>query len=295
MQPGYDMGMAGMMGTQGGYGMDAMGGAQAAYGMDAMGGMAQMGQMGGQEQYGMTAAMSGQDFGQQYGRQAYGGYGEQAPAAPGLGGAMGGGPVVLVSEMNKEQSNPDTIATLFGVYGDVLRVKVLFNKRNTALVQLASPLQAQYVLQNLNDCPLQGHVLKVAPSKFTEVKMPRQAAEGGDDGLTKDYTDGSQHRFKGRMINPKNVNAPNQVLHLANLHDNCTEQELRDLFGAYDPAGTPVVEFFKTSRKMCYVGMPTVEGAVAALVALHNYSLGNFPIRVSFSPKTLDSINNSDM
>jgi len=266
----YDMGMSGMMGGPGGYGMDGMG----------------MGGMGGQDQYGMGGGMGGQDFGaQQYGR-GFGGYGDA--------GAMGGaGSVVLVSELNKEQSNPDTIATLFGVYGDVLKVKVLYNKRNTALVQLASPQQAQYVLQHLNNCPLQGTHIKVASSKFSEVTMPRNI--DSDDGLTKDYSDGSMHRFKGRMINPKNVNSPNQVLHCANLYDGCTEQELRDLFSSYDNAGTPVVEFFKTSRKMCYVGMPTLEGAVAALVALHNYNLSGCSIRVSFSPKDINTLTNSDM
>jgi hypothetical protein len=36
----------------------------------------------------------------------------------------------------------DHLFTLFGVYGDVQRVKILFNKKDTALVQMSEPQQA---------------------------------------------------------------------------------------------------------------------------------------------------------
>ena len=39
------------------------------------------------------------------------------------------------------QVSLDDIFTLFGVYGDVVRVKILYSKQETALVQFATPQQ----------------------------------------------------------------------------------------------------------------------------------------------------------
>lgn len=81
------------------------------------------------------------------------------PGMPSMGGydAYGmpqqqhGAPcVVLVNKLDPENTTPDMLFTLFGVYGDVIRVKILFNKRDTALVQFASSMQARHAQENLN-------------------------------------------------------------------------------------------------------------------------------------------------
>jgi hypothetical protein len=52
------------------------------------------------------------------------------------------GPTVLiVSNIPADKVNPDILFKLFGVYGDVNRVKILYNKPDTALVQFATPQQ----------------------------------------------------------------------------------------------------------------------------------------------------------
>ena len=38
--------------------------------------------------------------------------------------------------------NVDLLFRLFGVYGDVLRVKILYNKPDTALIMFSNPLGA---------------------------------------------------------------------------------------------------------------------------------------------------------
>lgn len=225
-------------------------------------------------------------------------------SAMGLGGAsqMGGGaipnmpgmsapqgsPCVLVNKLHEELTTCDLLFKLFGVYGDVMRVKRLYNKRGTALVQFRHPQSAQYAVFHLNGCPLFGENIQVTSSKHPEIKLPREGEEGSE--LTKDYTNSPAHRFRGRsMINPKNVNPPSSVLHVANLHDGCTEQELRDLFGPHD-VQTPIVEFFSTSRKMAYVGLSSPAAAVAALLQLHNSNVGGYNIRVSFSHKEAQAL-----
>ena len=57
----------------------------------------------------------------------------------------GTGCVLLVSNLNEDLTDCDHLFVLFGVYGDVLRVKILFNKKDTALVQMAEPQQALLV------------------------------------------------------------------------------------------------------------------------------------------------------
>jgi len=123
----------------------------------------------------------------------------------------------------------------------------------------------------------------VATSKNTEVQLPRNDLEDGKE-LTKDYTGSELHRFRRKtFVNLKNVNGPSQVLHVANLHDNATEDELRDLFAQqFQVQG---VEFFKQTRKQAYVCMSSIGEAVAALIAMHNFNFGGYPIRVSFSHK----------
>ena len=46
--------------------------------------------------------------------------------------------VLIVSNLNPEKINPDLLFKLFGVYGDVVRVKILYNKPDTGLVQFTN-------------------------------------------------------------------------------------------------------------------------------------------------------------
>jgi hypothetical protein len=73
------------------------------------------------------------------------------PIGHSLSLAPGTGSVLLASNLPDELSNdPDALFTLFGVYGDVIRVKLLHRKANTALVQFATPIQAATAVNFLN-------------------------------------------------------------------------------------------------------------------------------------------------
>jgi len=208
--------------------------------------------------------------------------------------SMGGqdrSPVVLVSKLD-DKVTPEVLFTLFGVYGDVIRVKILFNKRDTALVQLASGQQADYARQNLNGCPLYGQEIQVANSKHQTIQMPREA-EGKE--LTRDFMGSEFHRYKKKTyINPKNVNLPSAVLHVANIHESVSEQELRELFQSASPNARVAVEFFKTNRSQAYIALGSVAEGVNALINFHNFKVREYPLRVSFSPKAIESVRDSD-
>ncbi|KAI4803912.1 hypothetical protein KUCAC02_025559 [Chaenocephalus aceratus] len=121
------------------------------------------------------------------------GHGGMAAAAAaanrlGLSGltASGGHNVLLVSNLNPESVTPHCLFILFGVYGDVMRVKILFNKKENALIQMSDCTQAQLAMSHLNGQRLHGRAMRVTSSKHTTVQLPREGHE--DQGLTKDYS-----------------------------------------------------------------------------------------------------------
>jgi polypyrimidine tract-binding protein 1 len=225
----------------------------------------------------------------------------------GMGMGMGGmnmmgmqSSVVLVDKLNQEAVTPDALFNLFGVYGDVVRVKILFNKRDTALVQYRLPDSAAFAVKSLSNCPFLGTNIAVTTSKHKEIKMPRSDGKDAEINalLTKDFTSSKHHRYKNHtFMNPKNMHDPSQVLYLANVHESATAQQMRELFGQYrnEASTEPIlVEFFKTNRKLCYIGMPSIEESVRALSALHGYEINGWAIRISFSKKTASTIQNEE-
>ena len=75
---------------------------------------------------------------------------QQGVRLPGLTGPPGANTVLLVSNLNETVIEPDHLFMLFGVYGDVQRVKILFNKKDTALIQMSEPQQALQAIANLD-------------------------------------------------------------------------------------------------------------------------------------------------
>lgn len=211
------------------------------------------------------------------------------PSVPGSGAEKGG--VVIVNNLNPEKISCDKLFMLFGVYGDVIRVKILFNKRDTALVQFASPQQAHLASMHLNRLPLYGKEIGVSLSKHQDIQLPRDQ-DPETAALTKDYSGSPIHRFKHRTSRLKNINPPTQILHISNLYEGCTEDELRKLFGQ-DQSGVPTVQFFKNDRKMAYIKMDSIQDAAHALIKLHNYKLGDKYMRISFSSKDPSKVSDS--
>uniref|UniRef100_A0AC35FXF4 RRM domain-containing protein n=1 Tax=Panagrolaimus sp. PS1159 TaxID=55785 RepID=A0AC35FXF4_9BILA len=193
-------------------------------------------------------------------------------------------PVVLVSNLNEQKITPDALFTLFGVYGDVQRVKILFNKKDNALIQFAEPQQAQHSIQHLDKVRWQDRVIRVTASKHSNVQMPKEGQP--DAGLTRDYTNSSLHRFKKPgSKNYMNIYPPSNTLHLSNIPPNTSEDFLKK---AFEDKKFNIVEFkfFQRDHKMALVQLPDAEQAINALIELHNYKLAdNAHLRVSFSKK----------
>ncbi|XP_051495518.1 polypyrimidine tract-binding protein 1 isoform X1 [Apus apus] len=205
-------------------------------------------------------------------------------AIPGLTGA--GNAVLLVSNLNSERVTPQCLFILFGVYGDVQRVKILFNKKENALVQMADGNQAQLAMSHLNGQKLLGKPIRITLSKHQTVQLPREGQE--DQGLTKDYGNSPLHRFKKPgSKNFQNIFPPSATLHLSNIPPSISEEDLKMLFSS-NGGMVKGFKFFQKDRKMALIQMGSVEEAIQSLVDLHNHDLGeNHHLRVSFSKSTI--------
>merc|ERR1719397_1789470 len=188
----------------------------------------------------------------------------------------GAGCVLLVSNMSETETECDHLFILFGVYGDVQRVKILFNKKDTALIQMAEPQQAMLAISHLDKCKLWGKVIRVMHSKHTTVQLP------------KDYGNSGLHRFKKPgSKNYQNIYPPSATLHLSNIPSSIEEDDLKKAFDAINLT-VQAFKFFPKDRKMALVQLPTVEESITALVKLHNFQLSETShLRVSFSKSTI--------
>uniref|UniRef100_UPI0009B3EC7D polypyrimidine tract-binding protein 3 n=1 Tax=Monopterus albus TaxID=43700 RepID=UPI0009B3EC7D len=196
--------------------------------------------------------------------------------------------VLLVSNLNAESVSPQCLFILFGVYGDVQRVKILFNKKENALVQMSDATQAQLAMSHLNGQRLHGNVIRVTLSKHPVVQLPRGGPGQEEQVLTRDFSGSALHRFKKPgSKNFNNIFPPSATLHLSNIPSSVSEEALKDLFSS---SGFTVkaFKFFQKDRKMALMQLASVEEAIEALITLHDHQLDhNQHLRVSFSKSTI--------
>uniref|UniRef100_A0A672INY6 RRM domain-containing protein n=1 Tax=Salarias fasciatus TaxID=181472 RepID=A0A672INY6_SALFA len=189
--------------------------------------------------------------------------------------------VLLVTNLNPEVSQlPQR------VYGDVMRVKILFNNKENALVQMSDRTQAQLAMSHLNGYRLYGRNVRITLSKHTSVQLPREGHE--DQGLTKNYSNSPLHRFKKPgSKNYSNIFPPSATLHLSNIPPSVSEEDLKMLFSS-SGAVVKAFKFFQKDHKMALIQMSSVEEAIESLMEFHNHDLGeNHHLRVSFSKSSI--------
>ncbi|XP_055905149.1 polypyrimidine tract-binding protein 3 isoform X4 [Eupeodes corollae] len=194
--------------------------------------------------------------------------------------------VLLVSNLNEEMVTPDALFTLFGVYGDVQRVKILYNKKDSALIQMAEPQQAYLAMTHLDKLRLWGKSIRVMASKHQAVQLPKEGQP--DAGLTRDYSQNPLHRFKKPgSKNYQNIYPPSATLHLSNIPASCTEEDIKEAFTTNN-FEVKAFKFFPKDRKMALLQLSSVEEAVLALIKMHNHQLSESNhLRVSFSKSNI--------
>ncbi|KAL5108069.1 Polypyrimidine tract-binding protein 2 [Taenia crassiceps] len=197
-----------------------------------------------------------------------------------------GSPVLLVTQLNAEEITLDILFTLFGVYGDVQRVKILYNKKDSALIQFSDAYQANLALQYLNGIPLLGRTLRCQPSRHLSV-TPAGELEAE---LTRDYTGSRLHRFRSvNSRNFSNICAPNTVLHVSGLPEDVCEDEIADLFHRLSGVAPTLVKSMDRDKRMALVEYATLADAVNALIKVDTYQIWpTARIRVTFSKSVVN-------
>jgi len=213
------------------------------------------------------------------------------------GNGSSNGPCLLVSSLPEELANPDSLCNLFGFYGDVVRVKILRNKRDCALVQLSKPHQATLCRNFLDQAKVCGKKICVSFSRMSSIKLPSDIGIE-DDSSTKDYSNvRGVHRFRNPNVAQKlmkNLCAPTSVLHVANLSEEFDKETLKAYFLDH---GFTVKEVHDCGKDgtMALVQLCSVEESIAALAKLHNKphpeikSKNNAGLCFSFSNRRLNN------
>jgi RNA recognition motif-containing protein len=183
-----------------------------------------------------------------------------------------GGLCLLVSSLPDDLANPESICNLFGYYGDVHRVKILRNKKDCALIQMAKPHQVAMCRQHLDQVKVSGKTLCVSFSRCPVIKLPTDIGID-DDNSTKDFTNvKGVHRFRNPNVAQKlakNLCAPTALLHVANLPEKYSQDDLKTYFTEQGFTIKDIQEVGKDGN-MALVQMSTVDEAINALAKLHN-------------------------
>lgn len=224
---------------------------------------------------------SSRDFSSRNDRNEGGNFQDQRGAARNDGPPSGSGTVLLCSNLKEDVVTCEDLFILFGVYGDVLRVKILFNKKDTALIQFTDAEMANNAQANLSSVMLGGQEIRVSRSRHTTINMPKADNEG--NGFTKDYSNSPLHRFKNRASkNWQNIFKPISTLHLSNIPETVADDDIKKIFAEHGTVNK--FQFFPKDRRMALLQMSSTEEAIKALIRVHNTKLDsrNY-LRVSFA------------
>ncbi|KFV68603.1 Polypyrimidine tract-binding protein 3, partial [Dryobates pubescens] len=191
------------------------------------------------------------------------------------------GSVLQVRNFNFEVLRVHGLFILFGVYGNVLCVKVM-KKRETALIQMMDEAQAHLAIIHLNGQQIYGRVLQVRLSECQTIHYPQWGQEDQEEFV--DYYNSPLHRFKRPgSKNSQNLSAPSDTLHLCGIPYCATEGELKKLFSTRGYT-VKAFRFLKRDCKMALIRLGSMEEAIQSLIELHGHDFGgDCHLRISFS------------
>lgn len=221
--------------------------------------------------------------------------GNVSPILGGINPMMNGAPLIVPVSVNQftdvnvllvknlpNNITPLMLFRLFGMYGNVMKIKILFNNPEKAFIEFQSPLQAELARSYLCDCTILGRTIKVEFAKkgtLVDISLLRKEP---DNQYLGDFTNSSEHRYKYvGSKNHANISPPSRVLHLSNLHPDKTEAFYKELFHHF---GTiKKFMFLKCEEKMALVQMESIEDALSILMYFHNFDVDGKFMKVSFS------------
>ncbi|CAM0955344.1 unnamed protein product [Alopecurus aequalis] len=181
---------------------------------------------------------------------------------------------LIVSNLNTEQTNEDKLFNLFSLYGNIVRIKVLHNKPDHALVEMADGFQAELAVHYLKGATLFGNKLEVNYSKYPSITPAPDAHE---------YANSSLNRFNSNVVkNYRHCCAPTKMIHISALPQDISDDAILAHVSEHGSVvGTKLFEV--NGKRQALVLFETEEEATEALVSKHASALEGNTIRISFS------------
>lgn len=181
---------------------------------------------------------------------------------------------ILVSNLNPDRIDEDKLFNLFSLYGNIVRIKLLRNKPDHALVQMSDGFQAELAVHFLKGAMLFGKRMDVNFSRYPNI------TPGAD---THEYLNSNLNRFnRNAAKNYRYCCSPTKMIHISTLPQDITED---DILNHLEEHGTILnTKIFETNgKKQALVLFESEEQATEALVCKNATSLGGSIIRISFS------------
>ncbi|XP_022642353.1 polypyrimidine tract-binding protein homolog 3 isoform X1 [Vigna radiata var. radiata] len=236
------------------------------------------------EQKGRSSQPGYGDAGGMYSGARTAGFSQMANAAA-IAAAFGGGLppgitgtnercTILVANLSPDRIDEDKLFNLFSIYGNIVRIKLLRNKPDHALIQMGDGFQAELAVHFLKGAMLFGKRLEVNYSKFANI------SQGAD---THEYVNSNLNRFnRNAAKNYRYCCSPTKMIHLSTLPQDITEDEIVSLLEEHGNIVNCKV-FEMNGKKQALVQFETEEQATEALVCKHASPLSGSVVRISFS------------
>jgi len=171
---------------------------------------------------------------------------------------------------------------LFGMYGNVLKVKIFFKNPENALVEYQTAEQTEMAKSYLNNCLVYGNNIFVTNSKQGVVVDTSALKKGEETQYMGDFVSSPEHRYKfSGSKNHMNIVPPSKVLHLSNLCDDKEEDFYFEMFREF--GFIKKFTFLKGIEKMALMEMSSIDDAVKILMNFHNLNINGKYLKVSFS------------
>ncbi|KAK7270421.1 hypothetical protein RIF29_23541 [Crotalaria pallida] len=181
---------------------------------------------------------------------------------------------ILASNLNPDRIDEDKLFNLFSLYGNIVRIKLLRNKPDHALIQMGDGFQAELAVHFLKGTVLFGKRMEVNYSKHPTI------IQGAD---TREYANSNLNRFnRNAAKNYRYCCSPTKMIHLSTLPQDITEEDIESLVQEH---GIIVnIKVFEANGKIqALVQFETEDEATEALVCKHATSLTGSIVRISFS------------
>ncbi|XP_047095090.1 polypyrimidine tract-binding protein homolog 3-like isoform X1 [Lolium rigidum] len=229
---------------------------------------------------------------------------------------------LIVSNLNTEQTNEDTLFNLFSLYGNIVRIKVLRNKPDHALVEMADGFQSELAVHYLKVCAfslvpiyevslfhfvcnislllLFVHCI-IASFNIWDAILSIFCLQGAmlfgnklevnyskyptitPSADAHEYTNSSLNRFNSNVVkNYRHCCAPTKMIHISALSQDISEDAI--LTHVSEHGSVVGTKLFEVNgKRQALVLFESEEEATEALVSKHASSLEGNTIRISFS------------